>query len=904
MSIFHAVTHRLKALLRREDFERDLEEEMHFHLSLEAMEQRRASGGTLAPADASFAARRKFGNSTLVNEERRAMAGLGFMELVRQDARFALRSFRRTPGFTAVAMLTLAVGIGANTAIFSAVHAMLLRPLPFHQPERLMRVSLTSPASPDRSADDDQPWSYPKFVVLRDQQQVFSQVALHTDRQVSVGGRGDVERVRGELAGTGYLSLLGVQPVLGRTFLPEEDAQPNGPRAVILGDAFWKRRYNADPAVLGQSLRINGELYTIVGVLPTGFGGMSGNAEVWTTLMSLEQGEREQPWNLTFEGVGRLASGVSPEQARTTVAQLGERIEAAHPNPFPTGASWGAAAETLDAVRVTPLLRRSLLVLLGAVTLVMLITCANVANLFLVRAAGRRREIAVRLAVGGARRRIIRQLVTESLLLAMAGGALGVLLAWWGTKLLATMDPAAVLRMQSRGGLGAVNFSGIHLDLPALAFAGSLVLVTGVMFGLVPALRATPLSLTEDLKNGRQREHGRGLRHVSSRSLLATAEVSLALVLLAGAGLMLRSLSKLVNVPPGVEAEHVLTLRLNTPADYGRDSLPRFYDRMVEQLAALPGVAHVALADCPPLNGGCNGTVISLRDKPPVAEGAAPETGVHWISPAWNSVMKVPLLRGRLLNDGDRAGTQKVVLVSESAARTFWPGQDPIGRPVSVGQGGFWNDTARVVGVVGNVRYESLEDPVKPDVYLSYYQSPRASMMLLLRTAGDPLLLTESVRRVLRDAAPESPLYDVRTLEARMGDASAGARASTSLLMLFALVALSLAAIGTYGVISFSVSQRRREFGIRLALGATRGDVVRLVLGQGLAIALVGGATGLVIALGTTRVLTALLYDVQPSDPATLVAIAVLLTAAVLLASWLPARRAARTRPGDLLRLD
>jgi predicted permease len=365
---------------------------------------------------------------------------------------------------------------------------------------------------------------------------------------------------------------------------------------------------------------------------------------------------------------------------------------------------------------------------------------------------------------------------------------------------------------------------------------------------------------------------------------------------------MLRSLGKLLGVHPGFDAEQVLTLRLNAREGSARDSMPGFYDQMLERLAALPGVTGVALGDCPPLNGSCNGTVLKLHDRPPAAPGAEPLVGVHWMTPSWPTVLHVPLQRGRLFTAADRLGGQKVVLVSESAARTYWPGQDPIGRPVSVGQGGFWDDTAYVVGVVGDVRFGTLDTPPRPDVYLSYYQSPNGRMMVFLRTAGDPLAIAAAARRTIHEMAPDLPVYDIRTMEARVGDGLSYARFSTLLLALFAGVALALATLGTYGVISFAVAQRTREIGIRVALGATRGSVVRLIVGQGIGLVAVGGALGLAAAIGATRVLRSLLYDVAPSDPVTFAAIVGLLALAVVAASWIPARRAAGVQPAETLR--
>ena len=900
MSLVDALWFRLRVLLRPGTYARELDEEFRFHLALEAMQREHGARGALSAADARFAARRRFGNVTTLTEESRQMAGLGFLDVARQDVRFALRSFRRTPGFTAVAALTLAIGIGANTAIFSAAYTLLLRPLPFAQPERLMKVSLTTPPRYGEPAHDDRPWSYLKFTAFRDAQRIYSDVSYYTDAQATVRGRDGAERVAAEYTGATYLRTLGVRPALGRDFGAEED-RPGAPKVVLLSDAFWQRRFNADPAAIGQALNVNGEPRTILGVLPPGFRGLSGQAELLAPLLSQNEDWYKWPWSHGLTVVARLAPGVTPAQAEAEVRRLGGVVDAAYPHPEIPDEHWGAAARELDATRVAPVVRRSLLVLLGAVGLVLLIACANVANLFLVRAAGRRREIAVRLAVGAGRGRLVRQLLTESVLLSVIGGLAGVVIAWGGVKALAALDPSTALRVQRIDVLGAITFDSIRLDLPALAFAAALTVATGALFGLAPALLATRPSLTGALKDDGPRPRAGGARGLSGRTALAALEVALALVLLAGSGLMLRSLGKLLAVNPGFDAERVLTLRFGADG-VGRDSLPRFYDQLLARLEAVPGVRTAALGDCPPLNGGCNGTILLRRDRPLPTPGTEPSVGIHWATTQWFQALRVPLKSGRLFSSEDREGGRKVLLVSETAARRFWPNEDPIGRPLSVGQGGFWEDTAYVIGVVGDVRFGTLDSLPDADVYLSYAQSPNGRTMLFLRTDGDPLAVAPAVRRVLAELLPESPVYDMRTLAARTADARAYARFTAMLLAAFAGVALLLATVGVYGVISFAVSQRTREIGIRTALGATRGDVVRLVVGQGAGIALLGGVAGVAAALGATRVLRSLLYDVAPSDPATFAAIVALLVVAVLAASWLPARRAASIAPVEALR--
>lgn len=902
MSVFDGLRHRLRVWLNPAQYDREISEEHEFHRSLEAMQREHAARGGLTGADAVYAARRRFGNTTAYKEETRAMAGLGFLELLQHDLRFGWRSFRRTPGFTIVAALTLAIGIGANTAIFSAVDALLLRPLPFAEPDRLMKVSLTRPARPEQPASDDQVWSYPKFSVFRANQRVFSDVALYSAVDFTVRAGGDVERLHAEVTAGKYFGILGVRPHLGRAFLAEEDSAVGGPKVVTISHNYWERHFNADPAIIGKTIGIGPNQHQIVGVWPQGFRGLSGNVDIWVPVLQYDPDAATEAWGHAFTGIGRLNAGVSVQQAKTATVQLGTVVDRAYPHPEFKSEHSGAIARELDAMRVDPLVRRSLLILLGSVVLVLLIGCANVANLFLEHAAGRRTEIAVRLAIGASRARVMRQLVTESLLLSTVGGLMGIAVAWAGVRALSSLDAARALNVRSLNGIGAVSFHNIELNISALIVAAVLSMATGLIFGVVPAWRSTRPSLSEDLKSGKSRVRTGLYRAFNGRSVLASAEIALALVLLVGSGLMLRSLGHLLSVEPGFKSENLLTMRFNAPEGFNRDSMPGFYEQISERIAGLPGVVAVTLQDCPPLNGGCNGTSMVRRDRAENATDGSAEVGVHWIAPNWPAVMNVPVIQGRSFNSGDRQGTQKVVLVSESAAKRLWPGEDALGKPVSVFQGGFHKDTARVVGIVGDLRYNTVDAAPVADVYLSHLQSVRPRMMIMVRTAGQAEALTNAVRSTLRSIAPDLPLYDIRTMSSRIADSISYARFGTLLLALFGVVALLLATLGTYGVIAFAVSQRTREIGIRVALGATREQVVRMVVRHGLTIASVGGLAGLLIAFGTTRVLQSMLYEVKPADPATFVAIVAVLLVAVIAASWIPARRAARIQPTEALR--
>jgi putative ABC transport system permease protein len=821
-----------------------------------------------------------------------------------QDVRYAARGLVRRPGFTAVAVVTLAVGIGGTTAIFSAVNTLILRPLPFKDPARLMKVSLTIPPNGRLPAMTDVVWSYPKFLAFRDQQRVFEDVTLTSSgRQFNVTG-GEPERIGGEEVDSRYLPTLGVEVKRGANFPADEDAHPDAPKIALISDGLWQRRFGADPAIVGKSIELDKESFLIVGVTPPGFRGLSGQVEVLVPITVRPADDLGQAQSHSYVMIARLKPSVTADEARSAVGVLGSRIAVAFPDKVLSRGAWGAIARELDGTRLAPVVRTALFVLLGAVSLVLLIACVNLANLLLGRAHARRREIAVRLALGARRARLVRLLVTESLVLSLMGGAASILVAWGGARVLAEVSPESALRTVRGSGVDAVGFSSIQFDATALLFTLAVAVAVGLLFGLVPALQATNPTISGTLKEGGAvAGAARGLRRFASRQLLVVTEVALALVLLAGSGLMIRSLGKLLGIDPGFDPRNVLTLRLQVPApSYVRDSMPGFYAELTGRLASLPGVTDVSLSDCPPLGGGCGATRIVFPDQPPVPLAQSPGVGVHWVTPSWFATMHVPLRSGRTFNSGDRLGTQKVVLVSETAARQFWPNESPLGKPVGIGQGGF-NDGVEVIGVVGDVR-SRIDTLTRPDVYLSYAQSPTARIMVFLRTSGEPLALVAAARRAIRELAPEFPVYDVQPMTARVADSMARARFSAVLLSVFAGVALVLAAVGIYGVMAFMVAQRTREIGIRMALGADRSAVLNLVVGEGVVLAGLGALVGLAGALAAARLLRSLLFGVETWDPATYVAIVVLLGGAAALASWIPARRATRVDPTEALRYD
>lgn len=822
------------------------------------------------------------------------------LETVVQDLRYAARGLARRPAFTAVAVLTLAIGIGATTAIFSAVNALLLRPLPYAQPDELMNVSLITPDRPNMPSNDAMVWSYPKYTTFNDAQRVFSDAAIYDNYQFTFGAT-EPERIRGEYVGARYLRVLGLAPIRGRDFEPSVDSMPGGVRQTILSYSLWNRRFNADPSIVGKTVTIDREPYLVIGITPQFFNGLTGNADLFVPVKARDAGDLAEARSHEFYMVARRARGVSETQAIAAVRVLGARIDQTYPDQVRVGSHWGATARPLNSQRLAPSVKRSLLVLFGAVGFVLLIACVNVANLLLGRANARRREIAVRLAIGAGRARLVRLLIAESLLLAFVGATASVAVAWAGVRALNTINPATTLRASSNGGLGAVAFSSISLDWTTLAFTLGIAIVVGLVFGLVPAMHATRASLAGAIKDAPS-DGRRGATSAGGRRALVVTEVALAIVLLVGSGLLLRSLTKLLAIDPGFDGRNVLTFRMNVPAGtMPRDSVPGFYSQIEQRLRAVPGADDVGFTDCAPLSGGCSLTVMRRLDQPGSTLDQGNLVGVHWASDHWFSTMHVALQTGRLFNNTDVSATPRVVVINETAAKTYWPNENPIGKHVEVGQGGLKD--AEVIGVIRGVRQRADSAPI-PEVYASLRQTPRPNLVAFIRVRRDASSLGDDVRRAMHDVAPMVPLFDLQTMDSRTAAATAQARFSATLLALFALTALTLAAIGIYGVMSLAVSSRSRELGIRIALGADQLRVKRLVIGEGVALAASGAVIGLLVALMTARVLRTMLYDLAPSDPATYAAVIVLLGGTAIAAAWIPARRASRVDPVEALRAD
>lgn len=816
-----------------------------------------------------------------------------------RDLRLAARALARRPVFTATAALTLAVAIAGNAVIFSVVHATLLRPLPFPDAERLMRVFVTMPGQAPGEVRDIS-WSYPKYEVFRDRQDVFEALALFRAATFTLAGELDPERVDGEIVSAGYAEMLGVQPVVGRTFSAEEDAEPGTHWVAMLGHGLWTRRYGADPAIVGRSVRLGERAYRVVGVLPEGFEGLTGGAEVWVPIMTMDLGDLTGAGSHNKHLLARLRPGVTPERAIATVRELGREVHEVHPGWGDRPEAWGAGAILMADERMDPQIRTSVLFLFGAVGFLLLIACVNVANLLLARATTREHEVAIRRSLGAGRARIVRQLLTESALIAALGGAVGLLAAHASVGIVEEIAPVAArggIFRSSLAGLTEMGLGSIRFDGAVVLFGLVVVFASVFLFGLAPALHAVRREPTSLLRDGGRGLTTRRMRGFAGQRTLVVAQLTLTFALLTGAGLMLRSMENLLADDGGFVGEGVLALRLSLPrARYDAVRADRFFQELDTRLRALPGVEEVGRNHCLPLSRSCDGTTVHFLD---AGDERGTRVGIHWATAGYFRALRVPLLRGRTFTREDRDAAGPVALVSEAAAARCCPGSDPLGGRILV-----HGDTARVVGVVADVQYEAPEDPPEPQIYLDADRIDRRSAFVLLRTPGAPGSLVAGLRDVVRALDPELPLIDVRTMEARVADVRSRSRFGTRLLTLFGVVALVLAAIGIYGVVAFGVEERRREIGVRVAVGAERVDVLRMVVGSGVGMAAAGIVLGVGVVWALARVLRSVLFGVQPLDPVTLAGTALLLTAVSAAASWYPARRAVTIDPSTALRGD
>jgi predicted permease len=803
-----------------------------------------------------------------------------------QDARYAARTLRKSPGFTVVAVLTLGLGIGANTAIFSVINAVLLRPLPYKEPERLVTVEHLYPSLNNLQA----PVSVPGFLSYQSKQQVFESAAVETGWAPNLTGRGEPERLRAGRVSGDYFTTYGVPAALGRGLLAE-DATAGHDKVVVLSDGFWRRVLGGDPKAVGQSLLLNGESYQVVGVMPPSFHAFfTGAAQLWAPVMFTPEQISGSPTNEFLSFTGRLKPGMTPIQAQAEFHALAKQLKADRPDQY--GTDWDLLITTLSE-RATGPLRQALFVLLGAVGLVLLIACANVANLQLARAAGRAREIAVRVALGASPLALVRQLLTESVLLAMMGGVLGILLAAWGVPALLALNANNLPPSKDIG-----------LDGTVLGFTLLISLVTGLVFGLAPALRVARTNLHDTLKEG-----GRGaagdLGGLALRRGLVIATVALALTLLVGAGLMIRSFARLVGVDPGFNPEGLMTFNVALPASkYTNDTLRlAAFERVTAELGAIPGVTAVGGSTVLPFGGGWSTGSFSVEGYQPAENTPGPWGDQRTVTPGFLAALGTPLLKGRQFTEQDGPESPPVVIVDEEMVQRYWPKDNPIGKRITFNN---LTDSSitwiEVVGVAGHTMHEGLDGGRRVQLYFPLRQNVPGGLAYVVRTTGDPMALMPQVKAVLRNVDPDLPLSNVNSMEQLVEGSTGPRRFSMVLLAIFSGLAASLAAIGLYGVMSFTVTQRAKELGVRLALGAGTNDVLRLVLTQGMRLVLAGVGIGLVAALALSRVLRSMLFNVSATDPLTFVLISLLLMVVTLLATWLPARRAARVDPVVVLR--
>jgi putative ABC transport system permease protein len=882
---------KLKALFHRPKPVEDLEEEIRSHLEME--EQENLESG-MPPEEAHFAALRRFGNVTLTQERSREMWGWNRLETLGQDVRYGLRQLRRNPGFTTVAVLTLALGIGANAAIFSVVNAVLLRPLPFAAPHQL--VSIVSTRLRGNVADNA---SYPDFADWRAQNHVFSQMAAYNTDDFTLTGQGEAMHIQGAVVSAGLFSLLGVKPVLGRAFVPDEDKLPaaNGAFAIILSHNLWRERFNADPGLVGRTVEIDNREFTVVGVMPAGFQfPIQGEpADFWMTMAVDFVAVPGQPSMAEQRGahylnvIARLKPHVSQAEAQAEMSAIVDRLNRQYPDIAPRG------VEVMPEIdRVAGPARPALLILLAAVGCVLLIACANVANLMLARGASRQKEMAVRGALGAGRGRLIRQLLTESVFLALLGGMLGVALGLWGISALIKLLPVDIPRM-----------ADVRIDSAALLFTALVSMLTGILFGLAPAAQASRLDYAESLKEGGCGWLG-GLPGSRARALLVVVDVAVAVVLLVGAGLLIKSFWRLQCVDPGFNPQHVLTFKMDLPyARYSALSQTQFFERAIERLTHLPGVLSASAVLPLPLDGNEVGTYLAIEGQP-VAEANRARTGYSWVEPGYFRTVGIPLIKGRDFTVADDLNATPAVMINQTAARRFFPGLDPIGRRIKPGIGNGYKTPPwrEIVGVVGDVKQYGLASAPGPEAYVPLAQSPLGSMNFVVRTWVHPTSMIGAVRKEIAEMDKNLPFYGVRTFNQYLNQGFAQPRFLTLLLGLFAALALALAAIGLYGLVSYSVSWRTHEIGIRMALGAEKRDVLRLVVRQGFKLTTIGVAIGIAGCFLVTRFLSSLLYGVKPTDPLTFIAVAFILAGVALLASYIPARRATRVDPMVALRYE
>jgi putative ABC transport system permease protein len=864
---------RLWGTFRRGRGDREVAEELRLHLELAAEDARRRGGSA---ADAIRAARLRAGGIPQAMEAMRDQRGLPWLEDFRRDVLYALGALRRNPGFAAVAVITLALGIGANTAIFSIVNAVLLRPLPYSEPGRLVSAGQLLGG---------------EYLFFRDHAQSVDAIALYrggVGLNLSQGGEAD--RLTGAQVSANLFSVLGISAARGRGFLPAEE-QPAESRVVVISHALWRQRFGGDASIVGRDIEIDGVPRRVVGVMPPAFSFPSAATDLWIPY-AFNRGNAGALWGGGQRGqtVARLAPGATPAQAQSELRARAPELRKAN-TLWVFAPEWGANREVvLLQDRLVGDVRTRLLIILGAVGFVLLIACANVANLLLARASTRQHEVAIRHALGAGRGRMARQLLTESAVLGLLGGAAGFLLAFLAVPVLVSGLSADIPRVEE-----------IAVDGWVLGFTMAAGLLTGLVFGAVPAIRSLRSDSNGSLKAGTR---GSSASMGRAAALFVVAEIAVAVLLVIGAGLLIRSFAELLRVDPGFRSEQIVTARITPPAvRYPDETRTRaLYAEVLARVAALPGVQDVEAVSHLPLVGGSSGFAFEVEGKPYVQGTGAPTTGEHAVTPGYLQVMGIPLREGRLLAPGDR-DAPAVAVINETMARDYWPGEKAVGKrlkPVWKVDG--W---ITVVGVVGDIKYSGLAKKVEPEIYRPFLQAPERDMSLVVRTAvADPTTLAASLRQAVASVDAMVPVSEIRTVDQLLARSVATPRVTTMLLALFAAVALTLAAIGIYGVLSYTVSRRTREIGVRMALGARRGDVLRMMMGHALLLAGLGTTAGVAAALATTRALDSLLFGVSRTDMLTFAIVPVLLLIVAVIAAYVPASRATRVDPMIALRLE
>jgi predicted permease len=872
----------------RENREKELDREVQDHLELDA-EAKMDRG--LGADEARYAAQREFGNATMVKEVTREMWGWASFERLWQDVRFALRMIRRNPGFTTVAILTLALGIGANTAIFSVVNGVLLNPLPYPEPDRLISVyAKTSVFSASAN-------TYLNILDWQKDNHSFADLAIQRGASYFLTGSGEGERVHGSMISANFFAVMGVNPILGRVFHAEEDRAGAAP-VVLIGAGIWSRKFDSSPDIVGKAITLNGKSHVVVGVIPASFSLYGNSTDVYVPIGQWDDPTfRDRKISFGTEAIGRLKPGVTIQQAQADLDQVARSLAAAYPE-----------ADKDQGIELIPFkkvlvgdIQPSLIVLFGAVGFVLLIACANVANLLLARSSGRGREFAIRNALGAGRMRIVRQLLTESSLLAAAGGALGLGIAYWGTNAVLQTLPKALPRAHEIG-----------LDAHVLLFTLGVSLLVGVLFGLTPALKLSRSSVAETLKEGGRGSSG---AHHRTQSTFVAVELALALVLLVGAGLMVRTLSALWGVDPGFNPHNVLSFDMTLPAGLERNipGLRATFRQIHETLMSIPGVKYVSMqGGAFPMSGAGEVPFWMEGESKPATESGMKSAIFYLVDPDYLKVMGTPLLRGRFFTEQENEHARPVIVIDEVFARKYFPGEDPIGKRINLD---IFNTEPEVIGIAGHVKHWGLDSdakaPIQAQIYMPFVQL-RDTMMPLAandasiaaRIEGPPSDVTKAIRATMTKLNGNYVVHDVTTMDEIVAGSLAERRFSMILLGIFAALALALSSIGIYGVVSYVVGQRTHEIGIRMALGASRSDVLKMVLGHGMKMALAGVGIGLAVAIRLTRLMSKMLFQVTATDPITLATVGVLLTGVALAACWIPARRATRVDPIVALRYE